>query len=355
MRVTRCATFTAFLLAIPLCSVGAGQDARPAVVVLATGGTIAGAGASDVAAGYTSARVAVDALIASVPDAAKLARLRGEQVASIGSQDMTDAVWLALARRVNEVAADPAVGGIVITHGTDTLEETAYFLNLVVKTRKPVVMTGAMRPATALSADGPLNFYNAVAVAASPDALGNGVLVVINEGIHDAASLTKTSTTAVEAFRSPVRGLVGLVTWGTVEFFRAPHQRHTVDTEFSIEGVEILPRVEIVMAYADMPGDLIDAAANAGAKGIVVAGVGNGNMSAAALEALTRAARKGIVCVRSTRVASGEVGRNVEVDDDGRGLIASDELNAQKARVLLKLALITPRPVAEIQRMFNEY
>jgi L-asparaginase len=216
-------------------------------------------------------------------------------------------------------------------------------------------MTGAMRPSTALSADGPLNFYNAVAVAASPAAAGQGVLVVINDGIHDAASLTKTSTTAVEAFRSPVRGLVGSVTWGTVEFFRAPHQRHTLDTEFSIDGVDALPRVEIVMAYAGMTGDLIDAAAAAGARGIVVAGVGNGNMTAAALEALTRAAARGIACVRSTRVATGEVGRNVEVDDEGRGLVASDELNAPKARVLLKLALLKPRTVADLQRMFNEY
>lgn len=342
--------------AVPATTPAAAADEdRPVVVVLATGGTIAGAGASDVASGYQSARLAVDALIESVPDAAKLARLRGEQVASIGSQDMTDEVWLTLARRVNVVAANPEVGGIVITHGTDTLEETAYFLNLVVKTRKPVVLTGAMRPSTALSADGPLNFFNAVAVAVSPAAAGQGVLVVINDGIHDAASLTKTSTTAVEAFRSPLRGLVGSVTWGAVEFFRAPPQRHTTASEFSIDGVEALPRVEIVMAHAGMTGDLIDAAVGLGARGIVVAGVGNGNMTASALEALTRAAARGIVCVRSTRVASGEVGRNVEVDDDGRGFIASDELNAPKARVLLKLALLRPRSAADIQRLFHEY
>jgi len=286
---------------------------------------------------------------------ASLATLEGEQVANIGSQDMTDALWLKLARRVSAVAARPEVAGIVITHGTDTLEETAYFLTLVVKTRKPVVMTGAMRPATSLSPDGPLNFYNAVAVAASPEAVSKGVLVVVNDGIHDAASLTKTSTTAVQAFVSPLRGLVGIVTQGQLEFFRAPHQRHTVDTEFSIEGVTALPRVDIVMAHADMPGDLIDAAVAAGAKGIVVAGVGNGNLTAAGLEALTRAARRGVICVRSTRVPTGEVTRNVEVNDDERGLVASDELNAPKARVLLKLALLKPRSLAEIQRLFLEY
>jgi L-asparaginase len=335
-------------------TVGA-APALPNVVVLATGGTIAGAAATDVQAAYTSGQVGVDQLLAAVPQAKKLATLRGEQISNIGSQDMNDEVWLKLARRVNELLAGPDVDGVVITHGTDTIEETAYFLNLVVKSRKPVVLTAAMRPSTALSADGPLNFYNAVAVAANKDAAGRGVLVVVNDWIHGAASLTKTSTTAVQTFLSPLRGLIGTVAYGNAEFYRGAVGRNTVDSEFSLDGVTSLPRVDIVMAHENMDGALIDAAVAAGAKGIVVAGVGNGNMTKPALDALAAQAKKGIVCVRSTRVATGRVGRNVEVDDDKLGLIASDDLNPQKARVLLRLVLLKPHSLIEVQRIFDEY
>jgi L-asparaginase len=328
---------------------------KPNVVVLATGGTIAGAAGSDVQAAYTSGQVGVDQLLAAVPQAKNIATLRGEQIANIGSQDMNDEVWLKLAKRVNELVAMPDVAGIVITHGTDTIEETGYFLNLVVKSRKPVVLTAAMRPSTALSADGPLNFYNAVAVAADKDAAGRGVLVVINDWIHGASSLTKTSTTAVQTFLSPLRGLVGTVAYGESEFYRGPVGKNTVDSEFSLDGVTALPRVDIIMAHENMDGKLIDAAVAAGAKGIVVAGVGNGNMTAGALEALAAQSKKGIICVRSTRVATGLVGRNVEVKDDELGLIASDDLNPQKSRVLLRLALLKQRSLADIQRLFQEY
>jgi L-asparaginase len=345
------ALLATILLAAPAWS----ADKLPSVVVLATGGTIAGAAGSDVQAAYTSGQVGVDQLLAAVPQAKKLATLRGEQIANIGSQDMSDEVWLKLARRVNELAAMPEVDGIVITHGTDTIEETAYFLNLVVKSRKAVVLTAAMRPSTALSADGPLNFFNAVAVAANKDAAGRGVLVVVNDWIHGASSLTKTSTTAVQTFLSPLRGLVGTVAYGECEFFRGAVGRNTVDSEFSLDGVTALPRVDIVMAHANMDGALIDAAAAAGAKGVIVAGVGNGNMTKAGLDALAAQAKKGIVCVRSTRVTTGRVGRNVEVDDDKLALIASDDLNPQKARVLLRLALLKPRSLGEMQRLFQEY
>jgi L-asparaginase len=333
----------------------AAADKLPNVVVLATGGTIAGAAASDVQAGYTSGQVGVDQLLAAVPQAKKLANLRGEQISNIGSQDMNDEVWLKLAKRINELVAMPDVDGVVITHGTDTIEETSYFLNLVVMSKKPVVLTASMRPSTALSADGPLNFFNAVAVAANKDAAGRGVLVVVNDWIHGASSLTKTSTTAVQTFLSPLRGLVGTVAYGEAEFYRGAVGRNTVDSEFSLDGVTALPRVDIVMAHANMDGAIIDGAVAAGAKGIVIAGVGNGNMTKAGLDALAAQAKKGIVCVRSTRVTTGLVGRNVEVDDDKLGLIASDDLNAQKSRVLLRLALLKPRSLAEIQRMFREY
>jgi len=332
-----------------------GADKLASVVVLATGGTIAGAAASDVQAAYTSGQVGVDQLLAAVPQAKKLAVLRGEQISNIGSQDMNDEVWLKLARRINELTAMPDVDGIVITHGTDTIEETAYFLNLVVKSKKPVVLTAAMRPSTALSADGPLNFYNAVAVAANKDAAGRGVLVVANDWIHGAASLTKTSTTAVQTFLSPLSGLIGTVAYGEAEFYRGPVGRSTADSEFSLGGVTALPRVDIIMAYENMDGKLVEAAVAVGAKGIVVAGVGNGNMTQAALDSLAAQAKKGIVCVRSSRVTTGRVGRNVEVDDDKLGLVASDALNPQKARVLLRLALLKPRSLTDLQRLFREY
>jgi L-asparaginase len=327
----------------------------PTVVVLATGGTIAGAAATDVQAGYKSGEVGVEQLLAAVPQAKKLANLRGEQVSNIGSQDMNDEVWIKLARRVNELLAMTDVDGVVITHGTDTIEETAYFLNLVVKSRKPVVLTAAMRPSTALSADGPLNFYNAVAVAANKEAAGRGVLVVINDWIHGASSLTKTSTTAVQTFLSPLWGLIGTVAYGDADFYRGPVGRNTVTSEFSVDKLATMPRVDIIMAHENMDGALIEAAAAAGAKGIVIAGVGNGNMTKAALDALAAQAKKGIVCVRSSRVATGRVGRNVEVDDDALGLVASLGLNPQKSRVLLRLALTETRDVKRIQKMFDEY
>ncbi len=352
LRTLRISTTLAAALA---CGAAAAADKPANVVVLATGGTIAGAAASDVQAAYTSGQVGVDQLLAAVPQARKLANMRGEQVANIGSQDRNDEVWLKLAKRVNELAAQPDVDGIVITHGTDTIEETAYFLNLVVKSNKPVVLTAAMRPSTALSADGPLNFFNAVAVAANPQAAGRGVLVVVNDWIHGAGSLTKASTTAVQTFLSPLRGLIGTVAYGQCEFFRGPVGKSTVDSEFSLDGVTALPRVDIVMAHENMDGAIIDAAAAAGARGIVIAGVGNGNMTKPALDALAAQAKKGIVCVRSSRVVTGQVGRNVEVDDDKLDLVASDDLNPQKARVLLRLALLKKRPLAEIQKLFQEY
>jgi L-asparaginase len=268
---------------------------------------------------------------------------------------MNDEVWLKLAKRVNELVAQRDVAGVVITHGTDTIEESAYFLNLVVKSTKPVVLTAAMRPSTALSADGPLNFYNAVAVAANKDAAGRGVLVVVNDWIHGAASLTKTSTTAVQTFLSPVTGLIGTVAYGTVDFYRGPVGRNTTKSEFSLDGVTALPRVDIIVAHENMDGKLIDAAVAAGAKGVVIAGVGNGNMTKSAVDALAKHAKNGVACVRASRVTTGHVGRNVELDDDKLGLVAAMDLNPYKARVLLRLALLKQRSPADLQRVFSEY
>jgi L-asparaginase len=294
-------------------------------------------------------------MINAVPGIRDLADLKGEQIANLGSQDMSFDIMLKIAKRINELLASPGLDGIVITHGTDTMEETAYFLNLTVKSDKPVVMVGSMRPSTAVSADGPLNLYDAVAVAADPNAKGRGVLVVMNDWIQAAHSVTKTSTTAVQTFMSPLRGLVGVSAYGKNDFYNTPQWKHTVSSEFDISSVIKMPRVDIIYADADMPPDLVDASVNNGAKGIVIAGVGNGNMNKASIEAAARAVQKGVVVVRSSRVATGTVGRNVEVNDDELGFIAADELNPQKARILLSLALLKAHTPQQIQQLFYTY
>jgi L-asparaginase len=331
------------------------QAKKANVVILATGGTIAGAGATGTQAAYKSGAVTIDAMIAAVPGIGDLATITGEQISNVGSQDMSFDIMLKLANRINELAKSNDLDGIVITHGTDTLEETAFFLNLTVKTDKPVVMVGSMRPSTAVSADGPLNLYNAVGVAADPRARGRGVLVVMNDWIHAAHSLTKTSTTAIQTFMSPLRGLVGVATYGKNDFYTSPSWKHTTQSEFDVTKVSALPRVDIIFASADMSPDLIDAAATNGAKGIVIAGVGNGNMNKASVTAAANAVQKGVVVVRSSRVVTGVVGRNVEINDDELGFIASDELNPQKARILLMLALLKPRNAKDLQGLFATY
>jgi len=325
------------------------------IVILATGGTIAGAAGSGTQAGYTSGQVTIDAMVNAVPNITKLAKIKGEQVSNVGSQDMSFDILLALSKRIAELAKQNDVDGIVITHGTDTMEESAYFLNLVCKTDKPIVLVGSMRPSTAVSADGPLNLYNAVAVAADPNAKGRGVLLVMNDWIHSAQSLTKVSTTAVQTFMSPLRGLIGTTAYGANEYYRYPNSKYGSKSEFSVDGVTKLPRVDIVYADLDMSPDLIDASVEKGAKGIVIAGVGNGNMTKGALEACVRAVKKGVVVVRSTRVATGNVGRNVEVNDDQSGTIASADLNPQKSRILLSVALLKQRKAEDIQRLFYDY
>jgi len=330
------------------------QAKKPNIVILATGGTIAGAAATGTQSGYTSGAVTIDAMINAVPGIRDLANIKGEQISNVGSQDMSFDILLKLAKRINELTKTAAVDGIVITHGTDTMEESAYFLNLTVKTDKPVVMVGSMRPSTAVSADGPLNLYNAVGVAGDPKAKGRGVLVVMNDTIHAAHSLTKTSTTAVQTFLSPVRGVVGIASYGKNDFYSTPAWKHTLQSEFDIATVTTMPRVDVIFASMDMSPALITASAT-GAKGMVIAGVGNGNMNKASVDAAAAAVKKGVVVVRSSRVTTGDVGRNVELDDDKLGFIASDELNPQKARILLSLALLKPRTPKELQDMFTKY
>src|SRR5262245_57483933 len=228
------------------------------VKVLATGGTIAGAQASATDYGYKSGAYDVKTLISAVPNLDKLAAISGEQVANIGSQDMNDEVWLKLAKRLDEVLKSPDTDAVLITHGTDTLEETSYFLSLVMKSEKPVVMVGSMRPATATSADGPANIYNGVAVASDPGARGRGVLVSLNDEIHYARNVVKTDTTSLQTFASLNRGPAGLVHTGKVQWFQPMDRKQGPNSEFSVDKLEKLPRVDVIYAHANMSADLID-------------------------------------------------------------------------------------------------
>ncbi|MCX5730737.1 MAG: type II asparaginase, partial [Deltaproteobacteria bacterium] len=241
--------------------------AKPNVTILATGGTIAGAQPKAGEAGYKAGAFSVESLIQAVPGMEKVAVVKGEQIASIGSQDMNDAVWIKLARRVNELQKDPGVDGIVITHGTDTQEETGYFLDLVVKGEKPVVLVGSMRPATAISADGPMNLYNGTAVAVDPAARGRGVLIVMNDDIHYAREATKTNTTSLQTFTSPNRGRAGIVLFGKASFYSTPVPKHTSGSAFAGIVPDTMPKVFIVYAHANVGPEFVEAAVAAGAKG----------------------------------------------------------------------------------------
>ena len=326
--------------------------AKPTIYILAPGGTIAGSGSGALDTSYTSGTVTVDKLIAAVPDINKIATIKGEQISNIGSQEMNNEVWFKLANRVNELLVSGKADGVVITHGTDTMEETAYFLNLVVKSDKPIVMVGAMRNSGSLSADGPLNIYNAVNVAMSKEAAGKGVMVVMNDEIHAAREVTKTNTTAVDTFKSPNSGKIGTVFYGNVKFYMNPVRKHTVNSAFDITKIKELPRVDIIYSHSNDNPDFVNVAVKNGAKGIINAGMGNGNPFPSALEALGEAVKAGIVVVRDSRVGSGETTLNGEVDDGKYGFLASDNLNAQKARVLLMLALTQTTDKAKIQELF---
>jgi L-asparaginase len=268
---------------------------------------------------------------------------------------MNDEVWIKLANKVNELLAKSDVAGVAITHGTDTMEETSYFLNLVVKSDKPVVLTGSMRPSTAMSADGPLNIYNAVAIAADPTARGRGVLVAVDDDIHSGHDIIKTHTTDVRTMSSGEAGLVGASLFGKNTWYRTSAAVNTSKSEFSISGVKALPRVDIIYAHANMSPDIISSAVASGAKGLVIAGVGDGNMTAPALEAVKAAVAKGVVVVRSSRTNGGIIRRNIEVSDDQLGTVASMELNPAKARVLLQLALLKTKDPKAIQGYFDRY
>lgn len=331
--------------------------AKNNVVVVATGGTIAGAGASSTnSATYTAAKVPVDALLTAVPQIQNLANVSGVQAMQVASESITDKELLSLARQVNDLVKKSDVNGIVITHGTDTLEETAFFLNLVIHTDKPIVLVGSMRPSTALSADGPLNLYSAVALAADDTAKGKGVFILMNDSIFAARDATKTINLHTDAFTSQW-GALGTLIEGKSYWFRQSVKRFNNRSEFNIENIkgDTLPLVQIVYGSGNMVPDAYVAYAKAGAKAIIHAGTGNGSVAKNIVPTLNELQSNGVQIIRSSRVPQGFVLRNAEQPDDKYGWIVAHDFNPQKAKLLVALALTKTKNAKEIQRMFWEY
>jgi L-asparaginase len=331
----------------------------PLVWVLSTGGTIAGAGASSTnVAEYKSGSILGEDLIKAVPEIQQYANVKVEQIVNVGSSNVTLDNLLTLANGINAIfAKDPTVAGVVVTHGTSTLEETAYFLNLTIKHDRPVILVGSMRPATAISADGPLNLLNAIRTAISSEARGKGVLVVMNDEINGARDVTKTNTLRVETFRSPELGYLGYVDEDKVTFYRSSTKRHTTKSEFDVSNIREFPKVDIIYSYIEPSVTMIQAPYASGVKGIVFAGTGAGVLPNFQKEAvktiLSSPSEPKPVLVRSSRTGNGRVIGSKDYDD--LGFIPADTLNPQKSRILLMLALTRTNDLSEIRRMFSEY
>ena len=325
---------------------------KPNVHIIATGGTIAGqADSASATVGYRAGALTVEQLMASVPGLDKLANLSGEQLYNIDSKDMQEEIWLQLSRCVGKAAAKNDVDGIVITHGTDTMEETAWFLQLTLQTEKPVVLTGAMRPATAISADGPMNLWQAVRVAADPGTKGRGTLVVMNGRIDAAEKVTKADVNALQAFQSPVGGPEGIVVDEKV-FWQNCGVAQT-KLHFPIENLVQLPKVRILYGYVGGDDALfVKAALRDGAKGLVYAACGNGSVPDKLTGVLQEAVASGVPVVIATRCGGGVVALSEEMTEK-KGFIASGSLNPQKAKILLQLALTGTNEVKAIQSFFN--
>jgi L-asparaginase len=331
------------------------QAQLPRVIILATGGTIAGAGASADRAGYTAGKIPIDDLIGAIPTVKKIASITGEQIASVGSQDMSLDIWRKLAVRINEIIAKKEADGIVVTHGTDTQEETSYFLDLVVPSEMPVVLTGSMRPSTAISADGPKNLYDAITVAIDKKSKGRGVLVSFNEGIYDGREVMKMSTTFTNAFGSPNTGPIGHAYDGKVEYYANAVREVNPASPVIIKADTKFPRVDIVYMYADAPSDMIDMLVAKKVDGIVIAGVGNGNFNKTYMDAVKKAVAAGVIVCRASRTPSGRVVLHDEINDDELGTIVSDDLTPQKARILLMLGLMKTKDKKQLQEIFFKY
>ncbi len=335
------------------------RQAKPIVYVLSTGGTIAGSGSSSTdLSNYKAGSILGEQLVKAVPQIAAIADVRVEQIVNVRSSDLTIDNWLTLNKRIHAILKEtPSVAGFVVTSGTNTLEETSYFLHLTVRSDRPVVLVGAMRPATAISADGPLNLLNAVKTAIAPESRGKGGLIVLNDEINAARDTMKTNTLRVETFKAPELGLLGYVDEDRVSYYRATTKRHTINSEFDVTGLSTLPKVSILYSYIEPDASLIQAAIKGGAKGLVFAGTGNGTLAISEanivkeINAMPAASRPALV--RSSRVANGRVTPTAEFD--AMNIVASDTLTPQKARILLMLALTKTSDQQELRRIFSEY
>ncbi|MCL1960215.1 MAG: asparaginase, partial [Desulfovibrionaceae bacterium] len=313
-----------------------------------------GAAGGVASAAYRAAVLPVHDLMAAAPGLADLADLQAEQLLQIDSADFTDERLLQLARRVAALCAQDDVDGVVITHGTDTLEESAYFLHLTAPSRKPIVLTGAMRAATALSADGPANLLAAVAVAAHPSSAGRGALVVMEGEIHSARDVAKTHTLRLGALASPY-GPLGLLVEGAPRWYRALARPHTADSEFDINRIDALPLAGIVAGHGNMRREVYDAWAAAGARAIVHAGVGGGTVPGYLAPALRELCQRGVLIVRASRTGAGPVIRNASFDDDACGSVTADDQSPPRARLLAALALTRWQDAGQVQAVLGRY
>jgi L-asparaginase len=331
-------------------SSGMAQEALPRVIVLATGGTIASTYDEEI--GALRAALTGDEIVSSVEGLSQIARVSVEQIANVNSRDMTPAIWLELSRRANELLAMPDVAGVVVTHGTDTLEETAYFLDLTVASDKPVIVVGAQRAPTSYDTDGPRNMLNAVRVAVSEEAVGMGTMVVMNGQINAAREVTKTNTLDVETFETLVFGLLGVADIEAVRFYRAPMRRQTIALDPNVE----LGNVVIISEYAGSDGRAIDLLLEGGnLDGVVVAGLGLGHVSTPTLAALARVRAQGIPVVVASRVLTGRIvplyANNIDLLN--MGAVQADNLSPQKARVLLMVAMTRTRDTEALRAYFE--
>ncbi len=323
---------------------------RGKVVVLATGGTIAGVGDPGKVTGYKPGTLTAEILLWGVPEIDEVADIEAIQVCNVNSDDMTAEIWLTLAETINRMADDPEVKGFVITHGTDTMEETAYFLNLTLKTDKPVVLTGAMRPSTALSADGPLNLYEAVCLAASEEAVGQGVLIVFSDRIYAARSMSKTSTYSVMAISAGEVGSIGIMRDGIVYLFESPSRKHTLASEFDVSGLDTLPKVSVLYFSVDADPGLLRYAAEH-SDGLVIAGAGAGEFSLEWIDIINSLT---IPVVISSRINDGIITKDNLLC---KNTIAANTLSPQKAAILLRLALAKDPEISQdsLEELFLQY
>lgn len=326
------------------------------IVIIGTGGTISGAGESETGAKYSSSKIDINQIVQTVPNILDVANITAEQLFQEASQNFNNELLIKLANRVNELLAQRSIDGVVITHGTDTMEETAYFLNLVINSKKPIILVGSMRPSTALSADGPLNLYNAVALASDDESPGKGVLILMNDKIFSARDARKAHTTNVDAFVADNFSAIGQVYFGNSEIYYQSTKRHTYKSKFRVKDFgENIAKTDIIYIHANFDHTIIDNLISSGTKAIIVAGVGDGNVSSETLEKLKIASKQGVFIIRSSRLNGGKVIRNVEINDDEFGFVTANNLSPQKARILAMLALSKTTKINDIQEIFDNY